>query len=64
MMFDEIECTRKRLGLSAWDLCKKANVQPTSYSQWRTGKVNPRQSSLKKLTDAICEIRKERETVQ
>ena len=60
MMFVEIDKVRAELGLTAWELCRRAGVHPASYSQWRTGGRDPRQSSLKRLTSAIEELRQER----
>ena len=43
------------------DLCRSAGLVPSTYSKLRTGKAEPRLSTLKRLADALVEAEAARE---
>jgi transcriptional regulator with XRE-family HTH domain len=58
----EIELLAKQNGLHMAELCRKAGMQQSLVSRWRSRAYEPRLSSLRKLEDALTALIAERDT--
>jgi transcriptional regulator with XRE-family HTH domain len=56
----EIELSAKQNGLPMAELCRKAGMQQSLVSRWRSRAYEPRLSSLQKLEDALATLIAER----
>ena len=61
MMFADIEKARREMDVTARVLCARAGVDPAAYSQFRRGRRDPRESTLRKLAQAVDRLKAERQ---
>lgn len=64
MNFASIDARRTKLGISQKDLCARACVNPTTYSQIKTAKRYGNAKTYQKLQNALDELIAEKQSKQ